>query len=125
MKQLNNIIDNQSVNIKGYKFLKDETGSRITELKGISFQEEEILCEGNIPIYGFLSMHAHPSYLGVLQFGQIYNKNEDKKLLETILLSASKLASKFAIDFRDNVIGGKETFEKLSEEEKSLIEIAN
>lgn len=67
-----------------------------------------------------VSIQAHPSYLGILQFGQMYNSNKDVEYLKTILTSASNVASTIAIDFRDNIIGANEIFNALPEKEKKF-----
>ena len=76
----------------------------------------------NAPTYRLLSIHGHPSYLGVLQFGQMFNNETDNEFLRTIITCACKLASTIAVDFRDHVIGADEIFANLEEKSKSYIE---
>ena len=76
-----------------------------------------------MPLYRFLSIHGHPSFLGVLQFGQMFNTNDDIKFQRILLIIASKLASIVAIDFRDNIIGAKEIYDNLPETEKKNIQV--
>ncbi len=124
MTQLKKVVMSKSVDIKGYKFRKEQKSSKIISFDGFRFEQgaETIFGESQIPWYRFLSIQGHPSYLGVLQFGQMYNGDEDKEDLKTILTCASKLASTIAIDFRDNIVGAKDVYEKLREKEKSFIQ---
>lgn len=124
ISQLRNVVTSSSVDIKGYKFKKDKN-SNVISFKSIRFNDgiEEFLDKSVAPIYRFLSIQGHPSYLGVLQFGQMFDKGEDIKFLKTILACASNLASTLAIDFRDNVTGAKCIFDALSEREKNIIEV--
>jgi hypothetical protein len=124
MGQLKGTINSSSPEIKGYRFKKDDS-SAIIAFEDVRFNEgiKSILGEPNLPLYRFLSIQAHPSYLGVLQFGQMYNNGEDKKYLITILTIASKLATIVITVFRDNVKGGKEAFDTISEENRNIIKI--
>ena len=116
MLQLKKVVTSSSVDIKGYKFKKDDD-MNIMSFDSISFEKgiESFLGGFQIPLYRFLSIQAHPSYLGILQFGQMYNSNKDVEYLKTILTSASNVASTIAIDFRDNIIGANEIFKVLPE----------
>lgn len=122
MLELEGMLRSSSVEIKGYKFKKDEE-SNVTSFESIRFAQgiEALLGEHSAPLYRFLSMQAHPSYLGVLQFGQMFNQNEDTKYLKTILTSASIFASTVALDFRDNIAGAKDAFDALPERERHLV----
>ena len=44
-------------------------------------------------------MHAHPSYLSILQFGQMYKDEQYKKQLEEILISACIFNAHLIQDF--------------------------
>ena len=127
-EKLDNYANSSSVNIKGYKFERDTSGSQIIALKEISFKDraEELLnMEVNFPLYRFLSVQAHPSYLGLLQFGQMFNENKDTSFLNVLLITTCKLASKMAIDFRDNIVDAKELFSGLGQKEKYFIDNFN
>ena len=123
MQQLQNVISSNTVDIKGYKFEKDNN-SKIISFNSIRFEQgtEGLVGKSLMPLYRFLSIHGHPSFLGVLQFGQMFNTNDDIKFLKTLLTIASRLASVVAVDFRDNIIGAKEIYDNLPEMEKKYIQ---
>ena len=123
MQQLQNVISSNSVDIKGYKFEKDNN-SKIISFNSIRFEQgtEGLVGKSLMPLYRFLSIHGHPSFLGVLQFGQMFNTNDDIKFLKTLLTIASRLASVVAVDFRDNIIGAKDIYDNLPEMEKKYIQ---
>ena len=123
MQQLQNVISSNTVDIKGYKFEKDNN-SKIISFNSIRFEQgtEGLVGKSLMPLYRFLSIHGHPSFLGVLQFGQMFNTNDDIKFLKTLLTIASRLASVVAVDFRDNIIGAKEIYDNLPETEKKNIQ---
>ena len=73
--------------------------------------------------YRLLSIHGHPSYLGILQFGQMFNSTAENYFMRTILTCACKLASTMAIDFRDHITGADEIFTKLNNNTKKYISI--
>lgn len=124
MQQLRKVISSNSVDIKGYKFKKDNK-SKIISFDSIRFEQgtEGLVGKSLMPLYRFLSIHGHPSFLGVLQFGQMFNTNDDIKFQRILLIIASKLASIVAIDFRDNIIGAKEIYDNLPETEKKNIQV--
>lgn len=124
MSQLRKVVASSSVDIKGYKFKKD-TNFNIISFDSIRFEQgiEAFLGESQTPLYRFLSIQGHPSYLGILQFGQMFDSNQDIEFLKTILTCASNLVSIIAIDFRNNIIGAEEIFNALPEKEKSYIKV--
>lgn len=126
MGQLKKVVTSSSVDIKGYKFRKDKN-SHIISFDSIRFEQgtKVFFSDTQIPLYRFLSIQGHPSYLGILQFGQMFDSNEDIEYLKTILTCASSLASTIAVDFRDNIVGAKDIFNKLSEQEKKFITICH
>lgn len=126
MPQLKKVVTSSSVDIKGYKFKKDEH-LNIISFDSIRFEQgiEAFLGDSQAPLYRFLSIQGHPSYLGILQFGQMFDSNQDVEFLKTILTCASNLASIIAIDFRDNIIGAKEIFNTLPEKEKRFIKVCH
>lgn len=126
MQQLKKVISNDGVDIKGYKFKKDNN-SKITSFDSIRFEQgtEGLVGNSPMPLYRFLSIHGHPSFLGILQFGQMFDSNNDIKFLRTLLTIASKLASVVAVDFRDNIIGAKDIYEKLPEMERTYIQVCS
>ena len=122
-KQLRKVTASTSVDIKGYRFKKDIENKRIVAFEDVRFKDgAEDLLKTNAPTYRFLSIHGHPSYLGVLQFGQLFNNETDKEFLRTIVTCACKLASTMAVDFRNHITGADEIFTNLDEKSRSYIE---
>ena len=123
-KQLINVASIKTVEIKGYRFKKDDENKSIIAFKDYRYEEgAEILLGTDAPAYRFLSIHGHPSYLGVLQFGQMFNSETDKNFLRTILTCACKLASTIAMDYRERINGAEDVFLQLNENEKEYIKI--
>lgn len=121
-KQLINVASIKTVEIKGYRFKKDHENSRIIAFESYRYEEgAEALLRTDAPAYRLLSIHGHPSYLGVLQFGQMFNNETDKNFLRTILTCACKLASTIAMDFREYIDGADDVFSKLKVNEKDYI----
>lgn len=103
-------------NIKGYCFVKNKDGI-ITEFKSISLTVSPVLLfndERLAGLYTLFSMHSHPSFLGVPQFGQMFNEDTDKDLQITILESLLIFHSKFIEDFTTIVEGAKDIMNKIS-----------
>ncbi len=120
--QLIKVVMSKSVDIKGYRFKKDRDNNSIIAFDSYRYDEGvETLLRTDAPAYRFLSVHGHPSYLGVLQFGQMFNSDTDKKFLRTILTCACKLASTIAMDFYKNIDGADDAFSQLNENEKDFI----
>lgn len=123
-RQLTSVVRSKSVDIKGYRFRKDYDNNRIIAFDSYRFEEGvEALLITDAPAYRLLSIHGHPSYLGVLQFGQMFNSETDKNFLRTILTCACKLASTIAMDFREHIDGADDVFSQLNENEKDYIKI--
>ena len=120
--QLTKVMTSKSVNIKGYRFKKDCESSKIIAFEGYRYEDgTEALLRTDVPEYRFLSIHGHPSYLGVLQFGQMFANDTDKEFLKTILTCACKLSSTIATDFYENIHGADVIFSQLPENEKGVI----
>ena len=120
--QLTKVMTSKSVDIKGYRFKKDCESNRIIAFESYRYEDSaEALLRTNAPTYRFLSIHGHPSYLGVLQFGQLFANNTDKEFLRTILTCACKLSSTIATDFYQNICGADIIFSQLPENEKGFI----
>lgn len=111
--------------LKMYRFKKNKVQNGIIEqFEFISFKKapQEVLGYKEDPgIYNLLSMHTHPSYLSVLQFGQMYNSKDDIHFLKTILTSLCALTSLFVLDFCKFMKGSQAYFDNLSEDRKLLI----
>lgn len=118
--QLEKVIKSDSTKIKGYVFEKD-INNKIIRFKDIRMEDnvEKLLnLDEYINVYRFCSVHSHPSYLSVLQFGQMYNGDEYKNYLKTLLLTICQLACTMIKDFVENITGAKEIYQKFSDEEK-------
>ena len=103
----------------GYKFIKDSTG-KIIDFKKISLSSSsfELFGQKFPPLYKYLSIHAHPSYLGVLQFSQMFDEEEDNKdFLKTLLVCAGFCQGQMASDFISAISGAKEIFDSFEQEE--------
>lgn len=120
--QLSKVMASNSVDIKGYRFKKDCESNKIIAFEGYRYEAgSEALLRTDAPTYRFLSIHGHPSYLGVLQFGQLFANDTDKDFLRTILTCACKLSSTIVVDFYKNIRGADIIFSQLPETEKGII----
>lgn len=106
-KTIERAANKDNSNICGYKFEKND--SVIVSFKSVPFSDCEALFSHNYfnALYPYFSFHSHPSYLGVLQFGQMFNAEADKDMAKTIIISACICASKFTKDFCDVVADGE------------------
>lgn len=121
--QIESVISEKTSMLKGYMFSKKSNGV-IEAFKTISFtasssyfgksKQQKIL-------YGFLSSKSHPSYLGLMQFGQMYHGSDCLEDLHIVLKSSCIYTAIFLSDFCkfDNVF--KSQFNSLSKEDKELI----
>jgi hypothetical protein len=122
-KDVLHVIDTKRTNIKGYSFEKDETG-RIVSFKDVRFDAGYGNLQNHIhpDTYRYLSFLTHPSYISVLQFGQMFNKNEDKVQLRMLLVLARQLASRMCLDFVHSVTDAQKVYNALDDEGKMIIE---
>jgi hypothetical protein len=122
-KDVLHVIDTKGTNIKGYTFEKDGTG-RIVSFKDVRFDAgyESLQKYIHPDAYRFLSFITHPSYISVLQFGQMFNGNEDKAHLRTLLALAALLASHMCFDFVRSVTDAQMVYDALDDEGKRIIE---
>lgn len=122
-KQIEECIKSENSMPKGYVFNK--ANGTIISFDGISFTKspKELFQENeaNKAIYPLLSLHVHPSYLGVLQFGQMFDGLHDKLQLRTILKGICLLSAFLIDDFNKCINGTKLCFDKLPEEYKKII----
>lgn len=91
-------INRDSSNIKGYRFVKSE--NKIIGFEPIDFSNAQSLFENEFMdgTYSFLSYQSHPSFLSVLQFGQMTGKEHFNEMLIPFLMTAFFSATKFAND---------------------------
>lgn len=123
-EQIENALKKDSSMISGFKFNKKD--GKIIGFERINFADsykylfsDPRLCV----LYNFMSMHSHPSYLTVLQFGQLFNNNENVRFIKTILTGVCKLSSIFFFDFCNSIKGAQTYYEKLSNEHKAIFNI--
>ena len=108
--KIDKIARSNSSNIYGYKYIKDEEGI-ILGMERISFSDSPKVLFGTdelYPLYTLLSFHSHPSYLGTLQFGQMFNNGYDTSMLIIILTNVIILQNFFIDDFCRVAKGAKE-----------------
>lgn len=108
--------------ITGYSFIKDN--GTIVNFESIPLNRTPILLFGEDckVLYTLLATHAHPSYLGTLQFGQMYNEeNEDKQYVITILNSLLLCQVLFVTDFCKATTGASKIFASLSQNDQDWI----
>lgn len=109
----------KSLTPKGYKYIKDNNHT-IVDFEEISLSKasKELLGTKFPPIYKYLSMHSHPSYLGTMQFSQLFDKEVNKDFMQTLIVSIALFQGKIISDFVNSVEGVKEIFETLPKEEQ-------
>lgn len=107
--QLEKSVKNNSSMFKVCMFQK-ENG------KIVSFQEKPLSTAAKVlfkddkvgqALYPLLSLHTHFSYLGVLQFGQMFKNGQDKHFLKTILEGVCLLSAFLIDDVNKNIKDGK------------------
>lgn len=108
---------------KGYVFKKENGVIVSFEEKPFTASAKELFADKKVAdaIYSLMSSHAHPSYLGVLQFGQMFKDSVYLQYLRTILKGVCFLSSFLVDDFCKNIRGGKSYFETLPEESKTIL----
>lgn len=124
-QQIENVIKSSSTNIKGYKFEKDNDG-KIVRFKDFRMEDNAdglLSLDEYINVYRLWSVHTHPSYLGVLQFGRMYNQGSEKQFLSTLLITTCKLACRMIKDFSEGIDGAREIYQSFSDEEKEINKI--
>lgn len=120
--QIKDSIEKQKKSIKGYEFIKD--GSRIIEFKCINFavSPEKVFGTKKLnPLYQLLSAHSHPSYMGVTEFGTMYNNGGDIRLLKMVLRGICILSAIVIIDFCKTVKNGNTINERIPQRIKDKL----
>ena len=117
---------NKSLTPKGYKYIKN-ANHVIIDFEEISLSKAsiELMGENFPPIYNYFSMHSHPSYLGTLQFSQLFDKEVNKDFMRTLIVSIALFQGKIISDFVNSVEGVKEIFETLPKEEQENCRLNN
>ena len=110
---------------QGYRFKKENNVIVAFEKIPYSVSAKELFSDSKVyeVIYKLLSAHAHPSYLGVLQIGEMYNSSEYKQQLKTILNGICFLSSFLISDFCKSVSNVKSFFDELPEENKMIVNV--
>lgn len=108
---------------KGYAFKKENGVIVSFEEKTFTASAKELFADEKVAevIYSLMSSHAHPSYLGVLQFGKMFKDSGYLQHLRTILKGVCLLSSFLVDDFCKNIKGGKSYFDTLPEESKNIL----
>ena len=101
-------IDSDGCMMSGFRIEKDGNG-RIVSFDKLSFTQSNALFEHNYYaiLYNHLSSLSHPSFLGVLQFGQMYNADKDKDFSNSFLWIGCICMSKFIRDFCLTISDGR------------------
>lgn len=96
--KIEKIIKRDSSNIKGYRFVKSE--NRIIGFEHIDFTNARSIFEHEYMdgTYSYLSYQSHPSFLSLLQFGQLTGKEHLGDMVRPLLMTACFCATKFAND---------------------------
>jgi len=96
--KIEKIIKRDSSNIKGYHFVK--SGNRIIDFEPIDFTNSRSIFEYDYMdgTYSYLSSQSHPSFLSLLQFGQLTGKEHFADMVRPFLMAACFCATKFAND---------------------------
>ena len=98
---INGILRYEGDNIKGFVFVKEN--GKIIEIRNIHFVDGlQILpqFQNTLALYKWTSMHAHASYLSVLQFGQAYTSKMVDNAIKTILTSAYLICKTVLSDYK-------------------------
>ena len=107
-------IDSDSCMMSGFRFEKDDNDC-IVKFSKVSFTQSNALFEHNnyAILYNYLSSLSHPSFLSVLQFGQMYNEDKDKDFSDSFLWTCCICMSKFIRDFCMTVSDGQKIKEDI------------
>ena len=109
-------------NLNGFKFIKNNDGV-ILGFEPVPFSDVNALFPNRQyeALYPFLSANSHPSFLGVLQFGQMYNANQDKETASLFAQTACICAAKMTKDVCNVITGGTEIKMGMSANESEAI----
>lgn len=107
-------LNSRSSMIAGFKITKDQDQKiiRFEEIK-LTSSPKDFLGENLASLYRFLSTHSHPSFLSILQYGQMFNSNDNIHFLKQILSFTILLQIIFILDFCNCIRDAKETFDSL------------
>lgn len=96
--KIEKIIRRDSSNIKGYRFVKSK--NRIIGFEHIDFTNARSIFEQEYMdgTYSYLSYQSHPSFLSLLQFGQLTSKEHFADMVRPFLMTACFCATKFVND---------------------------
>ncbi len=108
-KTIMNAANKDNPNLCGFKFVKDKD-ELIYGFKPVPFSDVNALFPNRQyeALYPMLSANSHPSFLGVLQFGQMYNAKQDKETASLFVQTACICAAKMTKDVCSVITGGGE-----------------
>lgn len=106
-KCIRQVADKDKPHLCGFKFVKNKEGI-IHDFKPVPFSDVGALFPNRQyeALYPMLSANSHPSFLGVLQFGQMYNAKQDKEIASLFAQTACLCASKMTKDVCSVITGG-------------------
>lgn len=122
-KMMCKALSSETSMMSGFKITKDKDKMIISfDTIKLTSSPKELFGERLLPMYRFLSTHAHPSYIGILQYGQMFNTNEDKVFLKLILFDTLLLQIIFITDFCKSIRGAEEIWESISGVKEFLLD---
>lgn len=123
------IVKHESFSACGFEFIKDATG-KIKDIEKIKYGDEKrddvILGKNGFPLYyRYLSSFVHPSYIGVEQFGTMFNNGISNDSEQYEFSMCAILGSKFVSYFCKSIKGGKESFNTLTDKQKQILKLGD
>lgn len=121
-EQFDRAINKETTKIGGYILKKDSDCGAIVSLQKISFDKPEYFFDDNrfSNLYNYLSIHSHPTFLGLLAFGQMFDGKSVYEHAKLILIMACICLSKFTSDFCNVVDGGKDLWNKFESQNSTI-----
>lgn len=121
--------ENFTTSTCGFEFVKDSKG-QIVAFKRISFGSEQqsadiVGSEKYVSLYRMLSSYVHPSYMGILQFGQMFDSDSVKGHEQLIYMMSSIIACRFSGYFCSAIEGANEILSSLPEKQRNLLSMGN
>lgn len=120
--KINQAANKDIPNLNGFKFVKNEDGV-IIGFEPVPFSNVDALFPNRQyeALYPYLSANSHPSFLGVLQFGQMYDAKQDKEVVTLFAQTACLCAAKMTKDVCSVITGGSEITMGMSANESEAI----
>ena len=116
-----NAIRQETTKLGGYIFKKD-TDNTIANFQRVSFDKSDFFFNNKryANLYNYLSIHSHPTYLGLVEFGQMYDGKSVYEHANLIIIMACICLSKFTFDFCESIDGGKSLWKEYSEDRSTI-----